>query len=325
MPASHAEVQALPAVSGSSGRLVVSPLPAEQATQTYPGQVFVDPDLSYDEAMGQYIAARQAQAAQPAERPTPSPEQAQRQALRQKEEALRIARRQEREKRRQQEAAWRQLRQERQAQVVQEQAQSRQERQAKRQERRAALARWQAQKQFRQEQLAARKSQDAAWRQERQAIRRELAVLPVVIVWLAILVIVDNATRQCLGLPLFVAGPHVTAALVTEALRELLPPELRYLIADGGVHFTAKEMQALAQGRGFVRVPLPRHRPCTNGIAERFVRRLKEWLEDKTWCTAAELRALLARFLQEYNNSPHQGRELQGLSPNEYAHRLWLA
>jgi len=325
VPASHAEVQALPAVSGSSGRLVVSPLPAEQETKTYPGQVFVDQDLSYGEAMSQYIAARQAQAAQPAERSAPSPEQVQRQALHQKEEALRIARRQEREKRRQQEAAWRQLRQERQAQVVQEQAQSRQERQAKRQKRQAALARWQAQKQVRQEQLAARKSQDAAWRQERQAIRQALAVLPVVIVWLAILVIVDNATRQCLGLPLFVAGPHVTAALVTEALRELLPPELRYLIADGGVHFTAKEMQALAQGRGFVRVPLPRHRPRTNGIAERFVRRLKEWLEDKTWCTAEELRALLARFLQEYNNSPHQGRELQGLSPNEYAHRLWLA
>lgn len=318
MPASHAEVQALPAVSGSSGRLVVSPLPSEQETQAYPGQVFANPDLSYGEAMSQYIAERQARATEAAERPTPSPEQAQRRVLRQKEEALRIARRQEREKRRQQEAAWRQARQERRAQVAPEKAQSRQERQA-------ALAQWQAQKQLQQEQLAERKSQDAQWRQERQQLRQELAVLPLVIVWIAILVIVDNATRQGLGLPLFVAGPHVTAALVTEALRELLPPELRYLIADGGVHFTAKEMQALAQGRGFVRVPLPRHRPRTNGIAERFVRRLKEWLEDKTWCTAEELKALLARFLQEYNHSPHQGRELQGLSPNEYAHRLWLA
>jgi transposase InsO family protein len=325
VPASHAAVQALPAVSGSSGRLVVSPLPAAPETKTYPGQVFANPDLDYGEAMSQYITARQAQTAQPAERPTPAPEQAQRQVLRQKAEALRIARRQEREKRRQQAAAWRQICPERQAQVAQEKAQSRQERQAKRQERQAALARWQAQKRVRQEQLAEQKIQDAAWRQERQRIRQALAVWPVVVVWMAILVIVDNATRQCLGLPLFVAGPHVTAALVSEALRELLPPELRYLLADGGVHFTAKEMQALAQGHGFVRVPLPRHRPCTNGIAERFVRRLKEWLEDKTWCTAAELTALLACFLQEYNHSPHQGRELHGLSPHEYANRLWLA
>jgi hypothetical protein len=25
----------------------------------------------------------------------------------------------------------------------------------------------------------------------------------------------------------------------------------------------------------------------------------------------------------EYNDRPHQGKELQGLSPNEYARRLW--
>jgi len=31
---------------------------------------------------------------------------------------------------------------------------------------------------------------------------------------------------------------------------------------------------------------------------------------------------LLAEFLLYYNDRPHQGVELQGLSPNEYARRL---
>jgi len=55
-----------------------------------------------------------------------------------------------------------------------------------------------------------------------------------------VLVIVDNCTRRCLGLPLFVLGAHVTADLVVAALKALLPKELRYLIADGGTHFTRR-------------------------------------------------------------------------------------
>jgi hypothetical protein len=43
--------------------------------------------------------------------------------------------------------------------------------------------------------------------------------LPIVTAWIAILVITDNCTRQCLGLPLFVAGPRVTAENIAEALQ----------------------------------------------------------------------------------------------------------
>ena len=146
-----------------------------------------------------------------------------------------------------------------------------------------------------------------------------------VMVWIAVLVIVDNCTRRCLGLPLFVLGAHVTADLVVAALKALLPKELRYLIADGGTHFTAEAMQELAKGQGFVRVPLARHRPQSNGIAERFIETLKAWLADKRWQTEEELARLLAEFLAYYNDRPHQGRELAGLSPNEYAARLLAA
>ncbi|MCP4416913.1 MAG: transposase family protein [Chloroflexi bacterium] len=138
------------------------------------------------------------------------------------------------------------------------------------------------------------------------------------------MVITDNCTRRCLGLPLFIAGSHVTAEMVVDALRELLPSELQFLISDRGVHFTAKVFQQLAQDEEFVHVLIARHRPQSNGIAERFVRTLKEWLRSKTWQSDEELTVLLDTFWHMYNDRPHQGLPISGLSPNEFANRLWL-
>ena len=142
--------------------------------------------------------------------------------------------------------------------------------------------------------------------------------------WIAVLVAVDNCTRQCLGLPLFVAGPNLTAEMVVEALLVLLPPELQFLITDRGTHFTANVFDQLAEGREFIHVLIARHRPQSNGIAERFVRTLKEWLADKTWHSDLELAQLLANFIAQYNDRPHQGLPTPGLSPNEFAKRAWL-
>ena len=142
--------------------------------------------------------------------------------------------------------------------------------------------------------------------------------------WIAILVITDNCTRQCLSLPLFVAGAGVTAEMVVEALRVLLPPELQFLISDRGTHFTARAFRDLVRDEEFIHVLTARHRPQSNGIAERFVRTLKEWLMDKSWQDDQELANLLAHFLVEYNDRPHQGLPIPGLSPNEFAGRIWL-
>ncbi len=62
--------------------------------------------------------------------------------------------------------------------------------------------------------------------------------------------------------------------------------------------------------------------PQTIGVAERFARILRGWLLDKTWKTEQESIILLAKFRADYNDRPHQGRELKGLSPNEYQKRI---
>ena len=151
-----------------------------------------------------------------------------------------------------------------------------------------------------------------------------MTLLPIVTAWIAILVITDNCTRQCLGLPLFIAGSQLTAEMVVAALRVLLPADLQFLISDRGTHFAADVFQQFAKEAQFVHVVIARHRPQSNGIAERFVRTLKEWLADKAWQADQELLEFLHPFLLEYNDRPHQGLPVPGLSPNEYAKRIWL-
>ena len=174
-------------------------------------------------------------------------------------------------------------------------------------------------RQQRRQQRAQRKQEDEQWRLERQHLREQMNLLPIVTAWIAILVVTDNCTRQCLGLPLFVAGSYVTAEMVVTALRLLLPKDLQFLISDRGVHFTAEAFRQLAKDAHFLHVLIARHRPYSNGIAKRFVRTLKQWLADKAWGSDQELSLLLDIFLPAYNDRPHQGLLCPGLSPNEFA------
>jgi transposase InsO family protein len=295
-------------VSGSSGRLVITP-PKEAAVEhTWPGQVFEDPTLDYTEAMQTFVAASLPDTP-PAAPPVP-PEQAekvsrreQKRQVRQETLALRAARRQTRQQRKTEDAAWRTLRQQRRDSDISNET-------------------WQQLRTQRKAALEQRQHADATWRQQRQQLRERCAQLPLITAWIAILVVTDNCTRQCLGLPLFVMGPKVTAELIVEALRALLPPELHFLISDRGTHFTANVFRQLALSQEFIHVLIARHRPESNGIAERFVRTLKEWLADKVWTSDEQLAALLRQFIAEYNDRPHQGLPLPGLSPNEFARRI---
>lgn len=299
----------MPAVSGSSGRLILSPCKDDAAEHTWPGQVFEDPSLDYTAARQAFVAASLAETPSP---PTDTPFQAekasrreQKRQLRRETRALRDARRQTRAQRKAEDAAWRTLQQQRRESAI-------------------PNATWSPLRTQRKEELGQRQQADALWRHQLQQLRERWLQLPLVTAWIAIWVITDNCTRQCLGLPRFVVGPKVTAELIVEALRALVPPELHFLISDRGTHFTANAFRQLALSQEFIHVLSARHRPESNGIAERFVRTLKEWLADKVWTSDEQLAELLSQFIAEYNDRPHQGLALPGLSPNEFARRIGL-
>lgn len=309
----------LPAVSGSSGRLVIERPKDESEERHWPGQVFNETGLDYAEAMKEFVAASQTQSTAESEPKSKSELSLteKNRTLRQAEAGLRDQRRVVREQRTVEDAAWKALKKAGQAEKQAAAERTRTERDAQK-----ALGK--ALRQQRQEVQAQRQEADRLWKQERLVIRQALSALPIVTIWLAILVITDNCSRQCLGLPLFLAGPRVTAEMVAEALKVLLPPELQFLISDRGVHFRADAFQQLAKESDFIHVLIARHRPQSNGIAERFVRTLKESLKDKSWQDDQELSLLLKQFLAEYNDRPHQGLPIPGLSPNEFADRIWL-
>ncbi len=320
----------LPAVSGSSGHLIVQRSQTETDEREWPGRVFEDPELTYEEAMLDFVVAsrerenQQETGGSEAEQTEEGLLKAEKRALRREEAQLRDERRQVREKRKLEDAAWKEARAARKAEEQTRQALSKEERRQQRQARRARDEQWRALREQRRATLEQREREDEEWREKRRSLRERLSQLPVITAWIAILVIVDNCTRECLGLPLFMAGANVTSEMIVEALRVLLPPELRFLISDRGTHFKANAFKTLVLSEKFIHVLIARHRPESNGIAERFVRTLKEWLEGKSWRNDQELAVLLRQFLDEYNDRPHQGLAIPGLSPNEFAKRIWL-
>jgi len=321
VPATHPLSAQLPAVSGSSGRLVVERLSEQSEDRTWPGQIFEDKTRDYSQVMLDFKALSQTQSKGEdrgisIQRETLS-RKAQQQALRQEEDDLRVAHRTQRQRRKQEDAVWKVLKRNRRQQKISGRTSPLAQRQAHDQQ-------WRVVRDQRRSAVKHRQAQDDKWRRQRHTLRQQKQLLPIVTAWIAILVITDNCTRKSLGLPLFTAGSHVTATMVVEALRVLLPVDLQFLISDRGTHFTADSFAKLAEDEEFVHIMIARHRPQSNGIAERFVRTLKEWLRDKVWQDDQHLAKLLEAFLSEYNNRPHQGLPIPGLSPNEFENRIWL-
>jgi transposase InsO family protein len=297
------------------------------AEPAYPGRAFADPAVSYAEAMAAFVAASPPRIPPPADdrlplaAPVPDAS-AEHLALRHEAQALQEQRRLMRQQRLEEDAAWHQLRQEHAAVAINPFGELTAH--VGTAERWPHAQSWTELRQQRRATLERRRAEDAAWREARQHLRARQPHVAPSPAWIAILVLTDNCSRQCLGLPVFEAGPKVTAGMVVQALRTLLPPELQFLISDRGAHFTRHEFAYLARTAEFVHVLIARHRPESNGIAERFVRTLKEGLADKTWDGAPELEVLLAAFEAEYNERPHQGIGIPGLSPHEFAKRIWL-
>jgi hypothetical protein len=322
VPVSHLADVKLPAVSGSSGHLVVERVKEEGHVPDYPGKVFADAELDYADAVAAFVKGSRPLfgpriGATAVEKPS---RQAEIQQLHQDEDQLRLERGKMRKRRELEDAAW---------QVTWQQ--QRCEKPSAQPTQRARWGSLKAKEEQRQslrnqhrQQARKRQQEDELWRLNRKSLRERMTLLPIVTDWIAILLVTDNCTRQCLGLPLFIAGAHVTAEMVVAALRTLLPANLQFLISDRGSHFAADVFQQFAKESNFVHVVIARHRPQSNGIAERFVRSLKEWLADKDWQSDKGLSEFLRLFLLEYNDRPHQGLPIPGLSPNEFANRVWL-
>jgi transposase InsO family protein len=321
VPEEHVAQEKLPAVSGSSGHLVIERLdpPGEEAH--WPGQIFAETDLDYVEAMCQYAqATRERLVRRPSEH-IPALEEATRWR---KEWEGRAERYHVREQRKREDIAWKVAksawRQTRQAY----QAMPRAERKERRAAYQLACQAWEIIRRARQTTLQQRQPENQAWHQSQREIQAGSAEQIQARSWIAILVVTDNCTRQCLGLPIFRTGSKVTSDEVVMALCAILPKGLAFLISDQGTHFRSKALADLALEAGFIHIPVYRHRPESNGIAERFVLTLKDWLGSKSWNGAEALRLLLLKFQPEYNDRPHQGLTIPGLSPNEFAKRIWL-
>ena len=71
VPEQHAAQDRLPAVSGSSGRLIVERTHSPAEAPDWPGLVFAEAGLAYDEAMRQYAAATRERLVQRRDSKTP--------------------------------------------------------------------------------------------------------------------------------------------------------------------------------------------------------------------------------------------------------------
>jgi transposase InsO family protein len=321
VPEQHAPQAKLPAVSGSSGHLVVERLAGEGEAPHWPGQVFAQPGLGYEAAMLQYVEATQDRRIHPQTERAVDPQAPSvwRQAAEARAERYRV-----RAQRKREDAAWKAAKAEHRQAVLAQQALARLERPSQQAGWAAQQLAWQQVRAQRRQTVGHRQEEDEAWHQRNRELRAGLSGETAPQAWLAILVVTDNCTRQCLGLPLFRSGAKVTSQEVVAALRAVLPAHLAFLISDQGTHFRSIAFAQLAQQAGFLHVPVYRHRPETNGIAERFVLTLKAWLRSQAWQSVEQLHRLLALFLPEYNHRPHQGLAIPGLSPNEFAKRIGL-
>lgn len=321
VPEEHAAQEKLPAVSGSSGRLVVERPKKDGEEPHWPGLVFSAADLEYEEAMLRYVEATRDRLIHRWSKQTQEPQEP---AGWQQAWEGRVERYRLREQRKEEDAAWKAAKAEHKKVQQAYQSLSRQERQQQQEVWQATDQAWRQRRQQRQEMLQKRKLEDAAWHQRNRELKAGSSKDPGEHSWIAILVVTDNCTRQCLGLPIFRTGSKLTSLELVSALHAILPEELKFVISDQGTHFRSKLFADLAQEADFIHVPVYRHRPESNGIAERFVLTLKNWLRSNSWDGADALMVLLAEFLPEYNDRPHQGLAIPGLSPNEFAKRIWV-
>jgi len=282
-------------------------------------EIFSKEQACYNEKMDAYVLMRNLKEEKPENKQGCTVEEMEKKAaVKQTAEELRGWRRRIRVERRKEDEAWQTYRNERRTMLLEWKGMSRKKKKKLKEWKRQHDDEWGRRIVEWRTVTIKREKEDEEWMKKQQGLKEQMNICITSLA--AILVILDNCTRKCIGLPVFMTGRSVTADDVISALEIRLPSELKYIISDNGRQFIAEAFQKLCDSRAIVQVRITRHRPATNGIAERFVQRLKEMLEEKQWISEEELKQVLNEVIKEYNDAPHQG--LDGLSPNEYERRI---
>ena len=141
--------------------------------------------------------------------------------------------------------------------------------------------------------------------------------------WFRILTIVDQFTRECLGLVAdqSLTGERVVAALEPLVLQRGAP---RAITVDNGGEFASRVMDAWAYRQGIQLDFIRPGKPVENCFIESFNGRLRdECLNVEVFFTLEDAREKLARWQDDYNGTrPHSG--LQDHTPACFA-AMWSA
>jgi putative transposase len=135
-----------------------------------------------------------------------------------------------------------------------------------------------------------------------------------------ILTLVDDFTRECLGL---VVDTSLTGLRVARELDRIA--ELRgypcMIVSDNGTELTSNAILAWQQERGVEWHYIAPGKPMQNGFVESFNGRLRdECLNEHLFANLKDAREIIEEWRTDYNtNRPHSS--LNGLTPTEFAAR----
>ena len=135
-----------------------------------------------------------------------------------------------------------------------------------------------------------------------------------------ILTLVDDFTRECLGL---VVDTSLTAPRVVRELDCIIETRgcPRMIVSDNGTEFTSNAILAWQQERDIEWHYIAPGKPMQNGFVESFNGRLRdECLNEHLFANLNEARQIIEAWRIDYNtNRPHTS--LKGLTPTEFAAR----
>lgn len=135
-----------------------------------------------------------------------------------------------------------------------------------------------------------------------------------------ILTLVDDFTRECLGL---VVDTSLTAPRVVRELDRIVETRCcpRMIVSDNGTEFTSNAILAWQQERDVEWHYIAPGKPMQNGFVESFNGRLRdECLNEHLFTSYRHAREIISAWREDYNqHRPHTS--LDGLTPTEYATR----